>query len=561
MKTMRKQRTRWILVSVLAIALWGCADLSVENLNEPDTRRVLATPEDVKNILAGGFLSWWQGNQGYPGFGPAMITMADQTTSSWGNFSMRDVSSEPRGTLNNNSTYTYASSHLRPWQRLYAALSTANDVLRRLDEGLVINNPEETHMVRTAAKLLQGLCLSSLGLFYDRAFIVDENTDVATLEFPESSNYQDVIAAAVASLEEAAELARNMTVPFPSNYFNGLSDLDGQKVAQLASTIAARTLMLGARSPEENARTDWNRVLSFAQQGLSGWDFAPEGDDDQWWDLIKSYMQRPGWAQADLELVGMDPNLVPALREWLATPLAERTPAPFVQLLQTTSPADARIPGLDGVTSYLVYERSSPFRADRGTYHFSRWRYIKEGHLDFVGPMRYATETENDLMIAEALIRTGGNKAQAAALINKTRVNKGGLPALTGSESDKELLEALMYERRIEIGWTAAGIGFCDRRRFDHPGPAHYDNNPSKPGIFQHKPGTLRHWPVPGAELEVLQKAIYTFGGAAGEMKKAPDWNKDQELLAEWISFLRKELNTFGAPVSVREFKAMMNAQ
>jgi len=559
---MIKQRLRWILaVPVLAAFLWGCADLSVQNLNEPDTKRVLATPEDVKNILAGGFLTWWQGNQGNPGFGPAMITMADQTTSSWGNFGMRDLSSEPRGALNNNSTYNYAATHLRPWQRLYSALSTANDVLRRLDEGLIINSPQETQMVRTAAKLLQGLCLSSLALFYDRAFIIDENTDLATLEFPENPNYKDVTAAAVAALEEAAQLAQNMTVPFPGNYFNGLKDLDGQKVAQLAHTMAARTLMLSARTPAENAQTAWNRVLQHAEQGISGWDFAPQGDDDQWWDLIKSYMQRPSWAQADLELIGMDPNLLPALREWLATPLQNRTPAPFQNLLATTSPADARIPGIGGRTAYLVYESSSPFRAERGTYHFSRWRYIREGHLDFLGPMRYATETENDLMIAEALIRTGGNKARAAQLINKTRVNNGGLPALTGTESDKELLEALMYERRIEIGWTAAGIGFCDRRRFDYPGPAHYDNDPSKPGIFQHKPGTLRHFPVPGAELEVLQKPIYTFGGAAGEMKKAPDWNNDRELLTEWVNFLRKQLYTFGRPVSVREFLAEMNAQ
>ncbi len=559
---MMKQRLRWILaVPVLTAFLWGCADLSVENLNEPDAQRVLATPEDVKNILAGGFLTWWQGNQGYPGMGPALITMADQTTSSWGNFAMQDMSSEPRVALNNNSTYRYASTHLDPWKRLYSALSIANDVLKRLNEGLVINNQAETQMVRTAAKLLQGLCLSSLSLLYDRAFIVDENTDLASLEFPENSNYEEVATAAVAALTEAAELAQSMTVPFPANYFNGLDDLDGGKVAQLAHTMIARTLMLSARTPGENAQTNWNAVLTHAERGISGWDFAPEGDDDQWWDLIKSYMQRPGWAQADLELIGMDPNLVPALREWLATPLQNRRPDPFVNLLQNTSPADARIPGIGGQTAYFVYESSSPFRSERGTYHFSRWRHIREGHLDFLGPMRYATETENDLMIAEALIRTGGNNERAAQLINKTRVNNGGLPALTGNESDRELLEALMYERRIEIGWTAAGIGFCDRRRFDYPGPAHYDNDPSKPGIFQHKPGTLRHFPVPGAELEVLQKPIYTFGGAAGEMKKTPDWNNNRELLTKWVNALREHLNTFGRPVSVREFLSMVDTQ
>ncbi len=535
MKHLRQLLILMLLLPALGVYLSGCADLSVENLNEPDTERVLATPDDVKNLLGGGFLTWW-GNQYWSSYGMAMLTMADQETSSWGNFGMKDLSSEPRGAFNNNSTYRYNYVNRRPWERLYSALSTANDVLKRLDQGLIINTPEETQMVRTAAKLLQGLSLSQLGLYYDRAFIVDENTDVATLEFPQNKNYMDVVAAAIKSLDEAIALAGNMTIPFPDNYINGYDDLDGEKVKQFASTVAARTLMLAPRWPEETAQVDWNRVLQYARNGLKGWDFAPEGDANVWWDGIKIYAERPGWAQADLELVGADPNLLPALKTWLSTPLQDRTPAPFEAILDEVDPADARIPDKDGVTDWMIYEPYAPFRPNRGTYHFSRWRYYKYGYHNetFTGPMPWATEQENDLMIAEALIRTGGDRAEAAALINKTRVGNGNLPPVTPDMSDQELLEALMYERRIEIGWTAAGIGFADRRRFEYPGPAHYDNDPAKPGIFQHKPGTLRHFPIPGRELEVLQQEIYTYGGTV-EGKRDLSWiERAKQRLEKW---------------------------
>ena len=48
------------LYFLLFIALLhGCEELEVENLNEPETARVLSTPDDFINVLDGASLQFW----------------------------------------------------------------------------------------------------------------------------------------------------------------------------------------------------------------------------------------------------------------------------------------------------------------------------------------------------------------------------------------------------------------------------------------------------------------------------------------------------------------------
>jgi len=105
------------------------------------------------------------------------------------------------------------------------------------------------------------------------------------------------------------------------------------------------------------------------------------------------------------------------------------------------------------------------------------------------------TRQMNDLLWAEGLLRSGGSAAQAAALINNSRVGRGGLPPLTGAEGTAALLTALQYEQDIEFMGQGA-TPFFNRRRID--------------ALVT---GTPRHMPVPAKELDVLVREIYTFGG------------------------------------------------
>ena len=107
---------------------------------------------------------------------------------------------------------------------------------------------------------------------------------------------------------------------------------------------------------------------------------------------------------------------------------------------------------------------------------------------------------EKDLLRAEALVRTGGSRDEAAELINRTRVARGGLTPLTGGDSDEDLLYAIYYERLVELGWGGGGTGYFVRRMTTVP-------------ELLPEPGMIEHLPVPARELNILGLDVYTFGG------------------------------------------------
>ncbi len=145
------------------------------------------------------------------------------------------------------------------------------------------------------------------------------------------------------------------------------------------------------------------------------------------------------------------------------------------------------------------------FPAARGQYHQSNMQHVRYHALasrgedlptdDGTGQDPMFTEQMNDLLWAEGLIRSGGDKVLAAGKINNSRNGRGGLPALTGAEADTVLYDALHYEQEIEFMGQGA-TAFFNRRRVD--------------GLILNTP---RHMPVPAKELDILQRAVYTFGG------------------------------------------------
>jgi starch-binding outer membrane protein, SusD/RagB family len=99
-------------------------------------------------------------------------------------------------------------------------------------------------------------------------------------------------------------------------------------------------------------------------------------------------------------------------------------------------------------------------------------------------------------MLAEAYLRTN-MLTEAAEIINNTnnpRKIRGGLADIATSKD--EILEAIFYERDIELFLNGYLIHFCDMRRRD---------------MLQH--GTQLHFPIPANELIRLNMNVYTFGG------------------------------------------------
>ena len=152
----------------------------------------------------------------------------------------------------------------------------------------------------------------------------------------------------------------------------------------------------------------------------------------------------------------------------------------------------------------------------RGTYYASFYLHTRYGWLtpyqaDSYGMAPWLTVTEMNLLRAEALIRL--RQAGAADLINLTRVGRGGLPPAT--DADNDLMDKLIYEKRIENMYLCGGCAFFDRRGF---GP-HSDTRGTPIGTHHQGlvEGTPVHWPIPARELESLGLTLYTYGGTGNE--------------------------------------------
>ena len=96
------------------VTFFSCEDLNVENLNNPDTERVLGSAEDARNVLEGSFLTYWQSFK-QTNIHITSLVAADQFSCSWGNFNMRWSSAEPRIPWDNTLSLIHISEPTRPY--------------------------------------------------------------------------------------------------------------------------------------------------------------------------------------------------------------------------------------------------------------------------------------------------------------------------------------------------------------------------------------------------------------------------------------------------------------
>ena len=477
---MKTSYIKYLLIFALVFTTFSCADLVVENLNEPDTERVLATPGDLIGLAGGAYATWWYQELSYTGYMMAMATMADHNTSSWGNSGMRAYSSEPRVGFNNSVTGGDAYVNRETWASNYSALSSANDVLIQIEDGVLINDQATTDMIKAWCQFIQGVTHSSLGQYFDKANIIDETTDLTALTF---APYNEVTVAAVGYYERAiATINAAEDFTLPDGFMRGVN-LTSTELKELANFMAARAMTLGARNKGENAATDWAKVRTFAQNGID-WDLEINGGPG-WWDNMKYYTENQGWMRVDHRIMNMFDHSYPS--RWPNDPWPT-DPGDVV----TTS--DARF------ASSFSYKATVPFKPDRGYYHFSHYYFSR--WIDWVptqeGYTPYQTAWENSLMEAEAEAR-GGTLANAIAILNAADGNRkvrGALGDVDAGATNAEVLEAIFYERDIDLFGTFSGTAYCDMRRRD---------------MLQR--GTILHFPVPGAELEITGQPFYTIQG------------------------------------------------
>ncbi|HEV8196542.1 MAG TPA: hypothetical protein VGP87_07875, partial [Gemmatimonadales bacterium] len=416
--------------------------------------------------------------------------------------------------------------------------------IRSSTHPLVIGDANNTKLLEAASVMLEGVVFANIAVNYDKGFYVTEKTDIsnpAGLPFRPRAELRD---SAISTFNQAIALFSTAGVPDSPEAWTGVISGISYTPAQwikLIRTMQAELLVDFPRDAAENATVDWAQVATFASQGLSSGtseDFSFFQDLTNLADNIKQFglngFLRIHTKVANLVTGGYPPALgsVPPMQKvYPGAPEPQPNSADKRVGDGTWGPDDnfngAATKAEDaGAGTDFAWSPQEVFRPVRGAYHQSSLIHIRYSYLASTGsglPSEngqgvdpFYPATANDLFWAEGLLRSGGSATQAAALINKTRVGRGGLPALTGGEGLPALLLALQYEQEVEeIGFSSTA--FYNRRRGTPEGWTLAAPCPSINCLY---PATPRQMPVPAKELSVLGQAVYTFGGAA-----APDFS------------------------------------
>lgn len=555
--------SRVVGVTAVLLVAMGCGSLDIADPNDLDSKRALTQPSAIQAIALGGFRTWYLTTQG--GFGedayPAltMSVMARSHVAMWNNYNIRfytgctnqawDVYTAatngtcgpqtegpayPRIEWQNNLASAQRTQIEAMWYGYYGALSSANTALKAIrTNGLIITDTVTTKMIETIAVLTQALSLSSIALNYDQGFIVDYNTDLATLTL---SPRKDVRDAALAKFDEVVTLATANTFTVPPEFFGAPAVVyDNVKLAQIANTMAARTLAYYPRSAAENAdvggggQVDWNRVATYASLGItSGAPFNLTFHQDgciSWCDFLKVWSNDMTTMRIHTRVAHMmDPATQPDPYDTL--PLI-RPNSPDKRLGNGYYRGDAAYAtailrtGVDtanGGYDYVWTATGTFGNKTRGLWHQSAVGQVRYDSLTTCGdnPQGEATgagdapmvlAAESDLIWAEALIRRPTpDLATAATLINYTRVGpdrlghpRGGLAPAAAGDGAPVLLQKLQYEQDVELPGSNIAPYYNQRR------------------IDKLEPLTPHEMPVPAKELGVLtlcNGSCYTWGGS-----------------------------------------------
>lgn len=509
-----------VLLPLLALALTSCQELAVTNPNLPDALRATQQPTAAETFVASSFRTWWPvgGHDDYPSW--AFSTMAMEVTSGFADFGQLETSAIPRTAWNNSPVNARNNVTEGPWYGLYRTISSVNDALFAVDRGVLVVDTLRTMRTKAVGKFMQGISYGYLGLYFDKAFVIDEKVKVDTLTAPQYKTYKEVTAAGIAQIDTAIAVATkyNFTLPVDSWLYTTMTR---DQFVQLANSFAARLMVYSARTRAERAAVNWNGVITRIDAGIKT-DFAPVAQSLILWDDWKRLVARlrtvgrpSDFGRPAYDLIGPADSTNGYLN-WVNTPLTSR-----VGFQMNTK--DRRIQGTTGPASagtYVGYNRNDIFTASRGTWRWSHYFYQRNGTGTTweSGAQVAMTVAEMDLLKAEALIRLG-RAAEAVPLINKTRVANGQLPPVTVdgppdvagcvprklSGACGSLWDALRYEKGIEGLGVSGVIRFMDAR-----------------GWQMLPENSFIHLPVPGRELGVLLQPLYTFGGGGEGSAPAP---------------------------------------
>ncbi|WP_234567040.1 hypothetical protein [Rhodohalobacter sp. 614A] len=515
---MNNSKLKYLFVLMVSglLALSSCADLSVDNLNNPTTEAVESDEANQVKLLAGGFFD--ASTAMVSDWGVHIHNLADQSTGTNAFNNYWDFSEEPRLRLDNTTSYSASTAISVYFGGFNSAIATAN---------LFIANEELSDDIRAQAYFLRGLSRGYLGMIYDQSYFLDENFD-ATTDEAEFQPYTVLIDGALSDIDQAISLASGSSTFVFNSMPNPADSWTQAEFLDIANSIAARIAAGEARTASEAASLDWGRILAYAEAGLGGPNSQSSintfsasnigssgeytNDFVDWLNFVVTgtFDTGAGYNPTDVKIPHMlDPSY------------------PVIYPAENASASEASYPPAvtdDPRIDYFKYTTNpgylNPTRnANLFTNYFSARMFANSDWWPSQYKIIFMTSSEVDYLRAEAQLMSGSASA-AAQTLNDSPAGTGltdldgfQLPAvqlgyigqnslsgghfMDGSESLAEFQWALLREYSVELDMLGGvGIQWFFMRRHD---------------MLQE--GTATMFPVPGSELEILGLDNYTFGG------------------------------------------------
>ncbi len=143
------------------------------------------------------FRKWWPvaGHDDYPAW--AFSTIANEVTSGFADFGQLELSAEPRSAWNNSAVNARNNVTEEPWYEICTATSPPSTTRSsRSTPGSSSSTPTPPRGRSAVGKFMQGVSHGYLALYFDSAFVVDENLALDTITVPQLRHRSAVITAA-----------------------------------------------------------------------------------------------------------------------------------------------------------------------------------------------------------------------------------------------------------------------------------------------------------------------------------------------------------------------------
>lgn len=540
----RIKRAAALLGAAAAALTAACQDvLQVSSPNNPDRAAVLRLPRDVESLASRLYQNVHTAHFGANDNLDNQMRVASFENGSIGlsNFGMTARAGLPRQFIDNVPGGNSSVGNQRDFQRLTNTAGTAATIFERINTaGFTLGtSTQDDARLRAFTWFGYGVALGDLALAYDSAGIPRPGT-IALDSLP-LVPYDSVMRIALRALDSAQANAATASA-LPTTWLSSANNVSSADFVRLIRSYKARFRANVARTPAERAAVDWATVVADARAGITA-DFIIQLNPSAGWDyawLVQHFVSA-GWHSQTMYIAGMADS-TGAYDAWLATPRDSRLPF----IMRT---ADKRFPaGADRAAqvaaaplatgnintrpywrAFQQTEEASGSGWQIGSYQHRRWRTLQQAVR--VGPWITFSKVENDMLVAEGLLRRG-DVAGALPLINASRTARGvgadslpNLPAITlvsatapvpggqgcvprvpdparGYTATKcgDVFEAMKWEKRMESAFAGWSVWFFDSRGWgDLPA------------------GTAVHWPVPFQELDARIKPYYILGGVQGD--------------------------------------------